>query len=69
MTVIRGKFGRPREDEPQDPQLVADIIYLRDNEDMTWRDLGDAFGMSHQNPYLLYKRWRDWYYEEEQGQK
>jgi hypothetical protein len=62
MTV---KFGRPREDEPQDPQLVGDIIYLRDNEELTWRELGELFGMSHQAPYLLYKRWRAWYYEEE----
>jgi hypothetical protein len=65
MTVIHVKFGRPREDEPEEPELIDNIIFLRDQQCLTWREIGYHLGMSHQGPYLLYRRWRDWYYQSE----
>jgi hypothetical protein len=64
MNVIRVKFGRPREDDPADPDLVKFIVYARDEAGYTWREIGEECGMSRQGPYLLYKRWRQWVHDE-----
>jgi hypothetical protein len=60
MNVVRVKFGRPREDDPADPELVKWIVYARDEAGYTWREVGEEFGMSHMGAYLLYKRWHQW---------
>ena len=60
-------YGRPPLHEPTDPDVVGDIIYIRDesDEDLTWREIGELFEMSHMGAYLLYRRWRAWYYAQE----
>lgn len=50
--------------EPRDPNKVYEIIYLRDQRNMRWRQIGAELGESHQGPYLLYKRWRAWAYRQ-----
>jgi hypothetical protein len=52
------------EDEPRDAEMLTQIVKLRDTSNLTWREIGPMFGMTHMGAYLLYKRWRDWYYEE-----
>jgi hypothetical protein len=32
---------------------------------MRWRQIGKELGMSHQAPYLLYKKWREWAYSQQ----
>jgi hypothetical protein len=45
--------------KPRDPHQIFEIIQLR-KENRTWRDIGKLLGMTHQGPYLLYKRWKKW---------
>jgi hypothetical protein len=55
------KVGRKRDDfaiAPFDKRVVAKIIHLREVEGLTWREIGPIMGLSHQAPFLLYKRWR-----------
>jgi hypothetical protein len=62
--------GRPKgtlTDEPREPNKVMTIVRLRDKENMRWRQIGDKMGMTHQGPYLLYKRWRDWAYSQKKA--
>jgi hypothetical protein len=56
------RYGRKHGTEPREPSKIMKIIRLRDIENMRWRQIGEQMGMSHQGPYLLYKRWRDWAY-------
>jgi hypothetical protein len=49
-----GDFG----EAPGDPKLIQKIIHLREEEGLTWREIGPILKLSHQAPYLLYKRWR-----------
>lgn len=49
--------------QPRDPKKVLEIVRLRDQKNMRWRQIGPHIGESHQGPYLLYKRWREWAYE------
>jgi hypothetical protein len=49
-------------DTPRDPERIHMIVYLKDAVHMRWRQIGNLLEMSHQGPYLLYKRWRDWSY-------
>jgi hypothetical protein len=55
--------GRPRSDSPQDPDKIHEIVHLKDAANMGWRKIGHLLELSHQAPYLLYKRWRDWSYD------
>jgi hypothetical protein len=48
---------------PVDPKKVIEIVRLRDQKNMRWRQIGAHMGMSHQGPYLLYKRWHKWAYK------
>jgi len=63
----RGTFaGRPQGalcTKPRNPSLVLEIIYLRERVGLPWRDIGERLGLSHQAPYLVYKRWRPCYSE------
>jgi hypothetical protein len=59
------RSGRPIEDEPQDAEVITQIVKLRDTSNLTWREIGPMFDMTHMGAYLLYKKWRDWCYEEE----
>ena len=44
--------------KPRDPDLVLEVIRLKDQERLSWRQIGERLELSHQAPYLLYKRWR-----------
>jgi len=60
------KIGRPKGSvatEPRDHDRILRIIELRDQENLDWREIGRIMGLSHQGPYLLYDKWRDWAYE------
>jgi hypothetical protein len=61
----KGPQGRKIAFEPSNPTLILKIIDLRDRENMRWRRIGDELGLSHQAPYLLYKKWRDWAYAQD----
>jgi hypothetical protein len=50
--------------QPMNPKKVLEIIRLKDQKNMRWRQIGAHMGMSHQGPYLLYKRWHEWAYSE-----
>ena len=57
--------GRPKgalAKAPRNPDLILEIIRLKDQENHDWRSIGEMLGMTHQAPFLLYKRWRDWAY-------
>jgi len=56
----RDPRGRKTRMEPSDPDRVLQIVHLRDKTNMSWRQIGELLGMSHQGPYLLYKRWHIW---------
>jgi hypothetical protein len=43
---------------PRNNKLIQRIIRLREDEGLPWRVIGPRLGLSHQAPYLLYKRWR-----------
>jgi hypothetical protein len=43
---------------PRNEKLIQRIIHLREIKNLTWREIGPLVGLSHQGPYLLYKRWR-----------
>jgi hypothetical protein len=62
--------GRPFEDMPRDPELIGQIVHLRDNSDMTWRELVLHLDkpMTHMGAYLLYKQWHEWYYDYYDGE-
>ena len=51
--------GPPFKDEPLDPGKVSEIIRLRDEENLSWREIGKRFGLSAQAPFLLYQRWKN----------
>jgi len=58
--------GRPkgaRARAPRNPNLIIEIVHLRDQQNMRWRQIGEHLDLSHQAPFLLYNRWRDWAYE------
>ena len=55
------KAGRKPEQyslAPRDKKLVRKIIHLKEVKGLTWREIGPILGLSHQAPFLLYKRWR-----------
>jgi hypothetical protein len=52
---------------PRRPELVLRIVYLKDVKNMHWRQMGEELGMSHQAPFLLYKRWREWAYSQKEN--
>ncbi len=56
----RSPPGRPLRDEPTDPDLVLEIIRLRDEEKLRWREIAKIYGLSRQAPFLFYKRWKLW---------
>jgi hypothetical protein len=62
----KSSSGRKPRLEPNDPEKVLRIIYLRETLNMRWRKIGEEMGMTHQGPYLLYKRWREWAYSLEE---
>jgi hypothetical protein len=33
---------------------------MRELENKRWRQIGEELGLSHQAPFLLYKKWRWW---------
>lgn len=45
--------------KPRKPELVQKVIRLR-RKGLSWRKIGPLLGLSHQAPYLLYKRWEHW---------
>jgi hypothetical protein len=45
---------------PRNRAKLREIIFLREIRNMNWRAIGNEMGLSHQAPYLIYKRWRDW---------
>jgi hypothetical protein len=49
---------------PRDPKKVLRIVRLKDEKNMHWRQIGEELGLSHQAPFLLYKRWREWAYNQ-----
>jgi hypothetical protein len=58
--------GRPKgaiASAPRNPDRILEIVRLRDVENMRWRQIGEVMELSHQAPFLLYQRWRDWAYE------
>ncbi|HEY1249066.1 MAG TPA: hypothetical protein VGE97_08775 [Nitrososphaera sp.] len=44
---------------PRKPEKVLEIMTLRDIHGLTWRQIGERVGLSHQAPYLVYKRWKE----------
>jgi len=63
--VNRPKKGPKFRTDPKNPKQLLRIIRLRDVENKRWRQIGKEMGMTHQGPYTLYKRWREWAYEKE----
>jgi hypothetical protein len=49
---------------PRNPEKVLRIVHLKDEKNMHWRQIGEELGLSHQAPFLLYKRWREWAYSQ-----
>jgi hypothetical protein len=43
---------------PREPEKVLEIMVLRDIYGLSWRQIGERMGLSHQAPYLVYKRWK-----------
>jgi len=56
----RNPPGRPLREGPTDPALIRKIVRLRDKHNMDWRTIGETLNLSHQAPFLLYKRWKLW---------
>jgi hypothetical protein len=48
--------SKNRHGKPRDDKLIKQIVRLR-NKGLTWREIGPKLGMTHQGPYLLYRRW------------
>jgi hypothetical protein len=53
---------------PKDLNLVLDIIRLRDEENLSWRDIAVYADTTHQNICLLYRRWKNRLYARRYGQ-
>jgi hypothetical protein len=62
--VRKGPTPGSQRAAPRDPQKILEIVRLRDQQNLKWREIGEAIDDSHQNPYLLYRRWREWAYKE-----
>lgn len=60
------KYTRRKSNGPRNPERVLKIVYLKDEKNMRWRQIGEELGMSHQAPFLLYKRWREWAYSQKE---
>ena len=45
---------------PRRPDIILEIVRLREEEKRTWQEISDIIGMSRQGPFLLYQQWCYW---------
>ena len=55
------KRSKTHHGEPRRPEMVVEIIFLRDIKNLTWQVIGDRLGITRDGACKLYRRWHDWY--------
>jgi hypothetical protein len=64
------KKSRYPHGEPRDPEKLREIARLKNEENLTWQQIGETLGISRQGACLLYHHWRmiGWFEDEEEGE-
>ena len=56
----KGPAGRKPSLEPRYPEKVLEIVRLREEKNLRWRQIGPMMGMSYPGAQQLYQKWHVW---------
>jgi hypothetical protein len=60
MLSVLADDVRYRKEEPADPDWVLEMIARYEIDELTYREIGPMYGISHMTAYNTIKRWTEW---------